>query len=76
MRPSVHHTSLQKDVYGGVEPWWAVGKGKTLVTKGKTLVTKGKTLVTKGKEKSKGPEILVRKKFVWKQTYILMLSVR
>ena len=33
VRPSVRHTSLQNDVYGGVEPWWL--KGKPLVTKWK-----------------------------------------
>ena len=33
MRPSVRHTSLQNDVYGGAEPWWL--KGKPLVTKWK-----------------------------------------
>ena len=31
---SVSHTSLQNDVYGGVEPWWL--KGKSLVTKWKS----------------------------------------
>ena len=40
----VRHTSLQKNVNGGVEPWSLVTKGKTLVTKGKTLVTKGNDL--------------------------------
>ena len=33
VRPCVRHTSLQNDVYGGVEPWWL--KGKPLVTKWK-----------------------------------------
>ena len=31
------HTSLQKNVNGGVEPWSLVTKGKTLVTKGNDL---------------------------------------
>ena len=33
----VRHTSLQKNVNGGVEPWSLVTKGKTLVTKGNDL---------------------------------------
>ena len=33
LSPCVRHTSLQNDVYGGVEPWWL--KGKPLVTKWK-----------------------------------------
>ena len=31
----LRHTSLQKNVNGGVEPWSLVTKGRTLVTKGK-----------------------------------------
>ena len=34
---SVCHTSLQKNVNGGVEPWSLVTKGKTLVTIGNDL---------------------------------------